>query len=59
MRFAVGYRDPHDDPRGWVEQNYLPDELTDTRCYEPSGHGHEAEVAEHPRRRDHDRRQPL
>ena len=22
-----GYRYPHDDPRGWVDQQYLPDEL--------------------------------
>ncbi len=40
-----GYAYPHDDPRGWVEQGYLPDEVADRRYYEPTGHGFEAEVA--------------
>ncbi len=40
-----GYRYPHDDPAGWVDQQHLPDELVGTRFYEPSAHGHEAEVA--------------
>ncbi len=48
---GVGYRYPHDDPRGWVEQDYLPDELAGTRYYQPSEHGGEAEVAERLRRR--------
>ena len=43
---GVGYLYPHDDPRGWVEQDYLPDHLAGTRYYRPSDHGHEAEVAE-------------
>ncbi len=42
---GVGYRYPHDDDRGWVEQQYLPDELVGERFYEPSPHGFEAEVA--------------
>ena len=41
-----GYRYPHDDPRGWVEQRYRPDEVADRRYYEPSPHGYESEVAE-------------
>ena len=32
---GVGYVYPHDDPRGWVEQNYLPDELAGNRYYQP------------------------
>ena len=39
---GVGYRYPHDDPRGWVEQTYLPEELEGTKYYEPSNHGGEA-----------------
>jgi len=39
-----GYRYPHDDPRGWVEQAYRPDEVADRRYYEPSEHGNEAAV---------------
>ena len=40
-----GYRYPHDDPRGFIEQQYLPDDLVGKRYYTPSGHGHEARVA--------------
>ena len=47
---GVGYDYPHDDERGWVEQQYLPDSLADRRWYEPSDHGDEARVASvHPR----------
>jgi putative ATPase len=41
-----GYRYPHDDPRGWVEQAYRPDEVADRTYYEPSAHGNEAAVRE-------------
>jgi len=41
-----GYRYPHDDPRGWLPQQHLPDEVADRIFYEPSSHGHEAEVGE-------------
>jgi len=37
-----GYRYPHDDPRGWVEQDYRPPALAGHVYYEPSGHGAEA-----------------
>lgn len=43
---GVGYRYPHDDERGWVPQQYLPDELVGRRYYQPSPHGNEREVAE-------------
>lgn len=39
-----GYDYPHDHPDGFVEQQYLPDELSDRVYYEPSSHGAEAEV---------------
>ncbi|HVF75044.1 MAG TPA: replication-associated recombination protein A [Acidimicrobiales bacterium] len=42
---GVGYRYPHDDPRGWVEQEYRPDEVADRTYYEPSPHGREADIA--------------
>ena len=42
---GVGYVYPHDDPRGWVEQEYRPDEVKDKTYYAPSPHGHEAEIA--------------
>jgi putative ATPase len=31
-----GYKYPHDQPEGWDEQQYLPDELLGTVYYEPS-----------------------
>jgi putative ATPase len=39
-----GYVYPHDDPRGWVPQQYRPPELGEAVYYEPSTHGYEAEV---------------
>jgi putative ATPase len=51
---GVGYQYPHDDPRGWVEQDYLPDDLAGTRYYQPSDHGHEAEIAKRLRHRERD-----
>jgi putative ATPase len=51
---GVGYEYPHDDPRGWLEQQYLPDELKDRRYYEPSEHGYEQEIGERMRRLRHD-----
>lgn len=41
---GVGYRYPHDDARGWVPQQYLPDGLTEREWYVPSVHGRENEV---------------
>jgi putative ATPase len=39
-----GYQYPHDDPRGWLDQQYAPDDVVGRRYYEPSSHGHEEEV---------------
>jgi len=39
-----GYVYPHDDPRGWVDQQYRPDEVSSHVYYEPSGHGEEAKL---------------
>ena len=41
---GVGYRYPHDDPRGWVDQVYRPAETEGRRYYEPSSHGQESAV---------------
>jgi putative ATPase len=41
---GVGYEYPHDDPRGWVSQRYLPDDAVDAVYYEPSDHGFEQEI---------------
>lgn len=41
-----GYAYPHDDPAGFVPQQYLPDDLVDRTYYVPSTHGHERRIAE-------------
>lgn len=38
---GVDYVYPHDDPRGWVEQAYLPEGWHDVSYYRPSDHGEE------------------
>jgi putative ATPase len=40
---GAGYRYPHDEPDGWVDQQHLPDELAGHRYYVPSGHGDDIE----------------
>lgn len=40
-----GYRYPHDDQRGVVTQQYVPDDLIGSDYYRPSGHGAERSVA--------------
>ena len=42
---GVGYRYPHDDPNGWVYQQYLPESLDGRHWYEPSEHGDEGKIA--------------
>lgn len=42
---GVGYQYPHDSPDGWVDQQYVPDEVADLVFYEPSEHGAEAGFA--------------
>jgi putative ATPase len=59
---GVGYEYPHDDPRGWVPAQYLPDELEGRRYWHPTHHGDEAAVAEAMARRrgvHHQRHDPL
>jgi putative ATPase len=41
-----GYRYPHDDPRGVVTQQYVPDDLVGADYYQPSDHGAERAVRE-------------
>jgi len=51
-----GYAYPHDDPAGWVAQQYQPAELEGRRYYRPSSHG--AEAALRPRSADEGPRDP-
>jgi len=43
---GAGYHYPHDDPRGWVEQEYRPAGAADRTYYTPSSHGFEQEIGE-------------
>ncbi|MDP8937481.1 MAG: replication-associated recombination protein A [Actinomycetota bacterium] len=43
---GAGYDYPHDDPRGWVPQEYRPPEVAGRVYYEPSDHGREREIGE-------------
>jgi putative ATPase len=43
---GIGYRYPHDDPRGVVTQQYPPDDLVGLDYYRPGQHGAERAVAE-------------
>ena len=38
---GVGYRYPHDESDGWVDQQYRPDHLEGREYYRPSDHGKE------------------
>ena len=40
-----GYKYPHDDDRGVLTQQYLPDELGRTEYYRPTEHGNERDVS--------------
>ncbi|HEY8534438.1 MAG TPA: replication-associated recombination protein A [Micromonospora sp.] len=42
---GIGYRYPHDDPRGVVTQQYAPDDLVGVDYYHPSEHGAERAIA--------------
>ena len=41
-----GYKYAHDFPHGVAAQQYLPDELSDARYYQPTDNGNEAAIAE-------------
>ncbi len=45
LGYGAGYRYAHDEAGGIADQQHLPDALAGRRFYEPSEHGHEADVA--------------
>lgn len=45
LGIGVGYRYPHDDPAGVIDQTYLPDGVEADRIYRPKLHGAESETA--------------
>lgn len=44
---GIGYQYAHDFPNHYVEQQYLPYELTGKEFYQPSGNGYEKKIQEH------------
>jgi putative ATPase len=56
---GAGYDYPHDDPKGWVVQQYLPDDQVGRRYYEPSDHGRERDVGERMARRTESEVEPV
>lgn len=49
---GAGYEYPHDDDRGWVPQQYLPDALVGRTWYEPSEHGAERTIGDAMKQRE-------
>ena len=47
---GTGYKYAHDYKNHYVEQQYLPYELTGKKFYEPSWNGYEAKIREHMQR---------
>ncbi|MCM1026397.1 MAG: replication-associated recombination protein A [Roseburia sp.] len=47
---GTGYKYAHDYPNHYVEQQYLPYELTGREFYRPSGNGYEVRIREHMKR---------
>ncbi len=41
LGYGKEYRYPHDDPSGWIEETYLPENLTGTLFYHPTQRGWE------------------
>jgi putative ATPase len=46
LGYGQTYQYPHDDPSGYVAQQYLPDELREARFYQPGERGFERKIAE-------------
>ncbi len=44
---GVGYLYPHNYPNGYVEQQYLPDELVGTKYYNPTNNGNELKAKQY------------
>ncbi|WP_413569564.1 replication-associated recombination protein A [Bdellovibrio sp. HCB117] len=47
LGYGRDYRYPHNYPTGWVEQNYLPEELETEPLYEPTNRGFEKNIRDY------------
>ena len=43
---GLSYKSPHNDPRGVLQQQHLPDELVDRTYYQPTDRGHERAIGD-------------
>jgi putative ATPase len=46
LEYGKGYQYAHDDPNGYIAQNYLPDNLKGREYYHPSNRGYEKHIAD-------------
>jgi putative ATPase len=51
LGYGKGYQYPHDFPGHFVREQYLPDDIRDSRFYEPSDQGAEREVSKRQQQR--------
>jgi putative ATPase len=47
LGYGKGYRYSHEGERGYLSQQFLPDEIKDQKFYEPSDHGFEKNIAQY------------
>lgn len=47
LGYGKDYEYPHNNPTGWVEQSYLPEEIKDAKIYEPTNRGFEKNIREY------------
>lgn len=47
LGYGSGYQYPHQFPKAWIQQDYLPPQISDARFYEPSQRGFEKSLSEY------------
>jgi putative ATPase len=47
LGYGRDYQYPHDFPKAWIDQTYLPEEIKDAKFYEPSQRGFEKNITEY------------
>jgi putative ATPase len=47
LGYGKDYEYPHNNPTGWAEQSYLPEEIKDAKIYEPTNRGFEKNIREY------------
>jgi putative ATPase len=45
LGYGKGYRYAHDYPNNFIQQDYLPDNVSQSRYYEPTTNGEEVEIS--------------